>query len=119
MVIITSTTLGDLMNLTLNFSWEKAERIIDLAIDMLNLYGAELPNMSGVSGSKTVEVTSPQKAAIMLVARAIFYSFMGDPGAWSDSDQTISTSDLLVNTTVLSTVKEAAHILKEPEGRLG
>jgi len=52
----------------------KTEALIDQAIDLLNLYANQsISNMAGTAGSKTVTLTSRQRAAVFEVAKAVYY----------------------------------------------
>ena len=51
------------------------ENLLDRAIDYLNLAGKgrlSVSNMAGVAGSKTVTLTSPQRAAVLLIAGELY-----------------------------------------------
>jgi hypothetical protein len=116
MVSITADTFIDLMHLA-DLADETAEQIIDTSVDLLNLYGQlDMSNMSGTAGAKTLNVMSQQKAAIMLVARAIYYSFYKGLSSASISGISLaSTPDLLGNQVILDSVREAARLLREPD----
>jgi len=90
-----------------------AEYILDLAIDTLNLFGAELSNLGGTAGSKTVSVESREKGAIYFVARAVYYGFYKGLESVAPGGVAITSSDLMSNPAVLETVKEAARQLTE------
>jgi hypothetical protein len=116
MVSVTAHTFIDLMDLT-SFDHESAEKILDMAVDCLNLYGQlDMSNMAGTAGSKTLNVTSQQKAAVMLVARAIYYGFYADLTPASISSLgTTAAPDLLSNANVQESVREAARLLQESD----
>lgn len=90
-----------------------AEIIIDQAIDFLNLYGAELSNLGGTAGTKTVSVESKEKGAIYFVARAVYDSFYKGTEGVGVGALALTTADLMSNSAVLQTVKEAARHLTE------
>jgi hypothetical protein len=105
------------------------ETFIDDAIDQLNLYNPDLalPNMTGVAGTKTVDLTSRQRGAIKLVATEIYRSVpkgtsgSGSSGSsssagvgpisWSESNSSSNSSSVMTNPSVLNAVKEAASLL--------
>jgi hypothetical protein len=92
-----------------------AEYILDLAIDLLNLQGADLPNMGGSAGSKSVSLESSQKAAVFIAARAIYYGFYKGITNVAASPFNVTTNDLMSNPQVLDSIKTAARQLSEPE----
>ncbi len=115
MVGVSASDLDAIMNLGGAISDTNLEQIIDLAIDTLNLFGAELPNMSGEAGSKIVTLTSKEKAAVFIAARAIKYGFYYSIGNVVVEGLSVSVSDLASNPVVMNTIKEAAQKLKEVE----
>lgn len=97
-----------------------AEYIIDVAVDVLNLFGdAEIANMSGTAGSKTWGGDSRQKGAIFLVARTIYNDFYIGVDAENVDVTTLSATNLLGNPTILKTIMEAARRLSEMEVDVG
>ncbi len=120
MTSYTYTMMTDVMNLTVGASDDitavNAEKLIDLAINCLNLFGAELDNMAGTAGSKTVSLESKEHAAVLLVARAIYYSFYKDLDSASLGGLTVSTNDLLKDPATLQLIKDAAAQLKASDG---
>ena len=116
MVSVTADTFKDLMNLpTLDDA--DVEQILDMAVDCLNLYGQlDMSNMAGTAGSKTLNLTSQQKAAVFIVARAIYYGFYLHLSSSSVAGLTVTTpSDLMANIVVSESLHEAARLLMEPE----
>ena len=49
-----------------------AEIIIDQSINLLNVYGAEIDNLTGTAGTKTGDYTSAQAGAIMTIAQKVY-----------------------------------------------
>jgi hypothetical protein len=115
MAVIVAATLQTLLN-ALQVSATNMENLIDLAVDLLNLEGADLPNMSGTAGSKTLSVESTEKAAIFLAARAIYHS---DPTQFSLAEMNINSGDLLSNPEVMRAIKAAACSIRGPQARVG
>jgi hypothetical protein len=116
MATITYSTLTDLLDLSVptDITAANAEKIIDQAIDLLNLYGnLDLPNMSGTAGAKSVSVESRQRGAILSVARAVYYGFYKGLETASAGPVNVSSPDLMSNQSVLASVKEEAELLKD------
>ena len=111
---MTAADLDAILNLAGQVSDTNLEKIIDLAVDCLNLYGnIDLSNMSGTAGAKTVSLESREKGAVFIVARAIYYSFYKGVESSTVGGLAVSTPDLMSNQTVLAAVKEAARLLSE------
>lgn len=104
------------MNLTVgtgdDITETQLEQIIDLAIDSLNLYNANLPNMTGSAGTKQVSLGSKQKGAVFLVARIIYYGFFKDLDKAVLGGASIESIDLLSNPENRAQIKEAAEQLR-------
>lgn len=90
----------------------QAEAILDNAIDLLILYGDDLfiNHLTGTAGTKTLSCTDKTRAAIYLVARAIYQSNQREIAG---EEAAAITINMLSNTTVLQAVKDAAARLKE------
>ena len=110
---MSSVSASDFKNVTnLNYPNEDIEYILDLAIDTLNIYGnLSLDNMSGSAGSKTVDLTGRERAAVFHTARAIYQSFFKEPATVSLAGLTVSISDLMSNPTVEASVRLMAKKL--------
>lgn len=120
MATITYVDLHDLLNITVgDISAINAEKVIDLAVDCLNLYGADLPNMSGTAGAKSLSLESREKGAVFMVARAIYYGFYKGLDAVGISSLSTSAPDLMSNSTITAVIKEAGHLLSEVEVDVG
>jgi hypothetical protein len=95
---------------------ENAEKILDLAIDALNLFGnLEMSNMAGTAGSKTVNLNSGQKAAVFIVARAIFYGFYKELDTSNVGGVNMTTSDLMKDPETIKLIKDCAEKLNAAE----
>lgn len=116
MTTITASDLDSLLNLDGEVDDDILEAMIDAAIDRLNLYGTDLPNLTGTAGSKTVSVTSAERGAILQVASAV-YSVSKSTGSTSTSrgigGLNISESSSQGNRMLEDMVKDAAARLKE------
>jgi len=119
MVNVTASDLDALLNLASAVSDTNLEIIIDQAIDLLNLYGADLANMTGTAGSKSVGLESKERGAVFHVARAVYYSFYKGVDSATVAALAVSSPDLMSNPNVLRTVREAAHHLTELEVSVG
>lgn len=94
------------------------EYVIDSAINAINSRAnANLPNMSGTAGSKSLSVTSKQAGSIEFVVRVVYATYLknadakgGNVGALS-----VQVSDLMSNPAVLQAIDEAAGRLDEKE----
>lgn len=113
MVNVQASDLDTLLHLTHDVPDATLEVILDQAIDLLNLYGADLANMTGTAGSKTVGLESKERGAVFHVARAVYYSFYKGVDSTSVGGMVVSTPDLMSNPNVLRTVREAANKLNE------
>lgn len=118
MVSVTGTIFKSVINDSV-ISDTNAEYMLDLAIDVLNLYGADLSNMTGAAGSKTVNLESKEKGAVFLVARAIYYGFYKGIEPGIVDTVTVGATDVLGNPTILASIKEAARQLTEIEVDVG
>ncbi len=118
MATITATEFKAIIN-DAAISATNAEYILNLAIDTLNLYGADLSNMTGTAGSQTLSVESKEKGAILNVARAIYYSFYKGIDTAAIASLTASSPDVMANPTVMQMVKEAARELSELDVAVG
>ena len=94
-----------------------AELIIDHAINKLNLFGAELPNLGGAAGSKTRNYTSEQTGAIIDVAIVVYSTNYKTSGGSSSSISlgglSLSDSSSSNNQQINDAAKEAARMLME------
>jgi hypothetical protein len=118
MVTITHDSLTSILDDT-TIAAATTEEIIDLAIDTLNLFGADLPNMSGVAGTKTLGLESKEKGAVLLVARKIYYGFYKGAVNVGIGGLSVTTPDVLGNASVLNFAKECAGQLLELDVTLG
>ena len=113
MVSLTATLFKAIINDAV-ITDANAEYIIDLAISEINLHSdAGLGLMTGTGGSKTVSLESKEYAAVMEVARAIYYGFYKKLETESVGGITISSPDLKSNPSVQHAIKEAARQLAE------
>jgi len=113
MVTVNADTFIKIFNVA-DFDDEHAEAILDLAIDLINLYSdVDLSNMSGTAGNKTVNLESKEKGAVFLVARAIYFGCYKKPESTAIQGQSLSIADVMGNAAVLASVKEAARQLAE------
>lgn len=120
MATVTYADLHALLNITASdISPVNAEKVIDLAIDCLNLYGADLPNMTGTAGAKSLSLESREKGAVFLTARAIYYGMFKGPTSVSISSISATSSDVLSNSAITRVIEKAAECLTEIEVDVG
>jgi len=116
---ITASTLQTLLNVN-TLAEATCEAIIDQAVDLINLHSrADLPNMTGTAGSKTLSVESRAKGAIMLVAAAVYSNLYVSSGSQSSTytlgNMSLSQSAASSTGAVDTAVDKAARLLAEPE----
>jgi len=114
MVSVSYTDIHNPMNLTTNdITAAETEALIDLAIDLLNLFSdAAMSNMSGVAGSKTVTLTAAQRGAVTLVTRDLYYSFFKDIETSTVGGVGVSPTDVLANPASVRLIRVAAKRLQ-------
>lgn len=115
MVSVTAADFHTLMHLTVSdISLIETEKILDAGIGGLNNYGKlEISNLHGTAGSKTLSVDSKTEYAIYLIAHAIYKSFYKGITSASVGGISVTTEDLMSNSAVLESLKEAAQNLRE------
>jgi hypothetical protein len=107
---VTATHFKNVMNV--DTSTTNLEYVLDLAIDSLNIFGAELSNMSGTAGSKTVTLTSKQRGGVFIIAREIYQKFYKDAGSHATiSGLSLSASDLLTDDAFYGLCEKIGHKL--------
>lgn len=114
MVSMSATDLTAVMNLSLaDISKADTEVILDVAIDTLNLVGnLTIDNMSGTTGSKTATVTQKERAAILAVARIIYYAWFHNINPQTAGDVAVSPSNLMESSEAMRTVRLYASMLQ-------
>ena len=90
------------------------ENLVDIAINMLNMLGAEtITNMAGGPGTKSVTLTSKQAGAVFIVVRQIYRGFWIGPKGSTTLGQSITEGDVLANPTIVATIEKVASRLSE------
>ena len=113
MVTVNADTFIKIFNVA-DFDDEHAEAIIDLAIHAVNnISKADLSNMSGTAGSKTVNLESEEVWAVMAAAYAIYNNFYKGRTTAVTQGQSISIGEVMGNPTVMDAVERAARQLAE------
>ena len=120
-VAITGDTILDLLKNPTGITTTHGEIVTDQAIDHLNIYlflngGDTLSNLDGVAGSKTLNVSSRERGAIMIVARIVYMSFLKQHGTTANMGSLgSSTTDLMADPTSVAVIKEVAESLVKGE----
>jgi len=118
-VAITGDTILDLLKNPTGITTTHGEIVTDQAIDHLNLYlddGDTISNLSGAAGSKTLNVSSRERGAIMIVARIVYMSFLKQHGTTANMGSLgSSTTDLMADPTSVAVIKEVAESLVKGE----
>ena len=96
---------------------ENTERVLEAAIGLLNLYGAELPQLSGTYGTKSIGVTQKQWSAVAVVARWFWVDFQED-GAGSFALQGLETKsrDYLADPDIIAQLIDLASRCQDEDG---
>lgn len=115
MVSITAATFSDLVDDD-DLAAADSEKIIDQAIDLLNLYGEtdeEIGNLSGTEGTKTATVQGYERGAILTVSRIIYLSFFKNKDGSSAAlgPASYSSSDIMANSAVMNMVQTQAQLI--------
>lgn len=120
MATLTADEMQIILNLSDNdISNTNMEYLIDLAINCLNNYGADLPNMNGTAGSKTWSGESKEKGAVQVATRAIHYGFYKGLQQVGFADVSLTMADVFTNATTIQTIKELAQNLVEMDVSVG
>lgn len=98
-----------------SISAENMENIVNVAINVLNMFGAAtITNMNGgAPGAKAVTLTSKQAGGVFLAVRQIYDGMWKPRGATSTRGDSISVVDVLANPTVVALLEKIAHRLSE------
>jgi len=93
---------------------DATEKFIDLAIGYLNIFGAGLEELSGTEGSKHINCTAPEWAAIAHVTRMVYVDFYEDAGGTMETqDLTTEARNFLSDPKVMEVIKTIAHELQK------
>jgi len=86
-----------------------AELLIDLAVDVLNLFGnVEISNMTGTAGTKTLTATSKECGAILLLARMFYYGFFKGSENVTVQGVSVAITDILANPQTVQAIQAIA-----------
>lgn len=85
------------------------ENLADATIDVLNALGADLPNMAGDSGAKTLNMTSAQRGKFWLGIRATYNSFK-DLTSKSVGDVSFQPADIMSDPNVMRQLEKVARL---------
>lgn len=93
---------------------DATEKIIDVAIGLLNLFGAGLSELTGAEGSKSINCTTEEWAAIVHVTRIAYVDFYEDAGGTiAVQNLSVEARNYLTDPKVLEIIKTIAHSLQE------
>ena len=114
MVSITADIAQAMLNLSdSDITNTNMEYLIDQAVNRLNTYGSELPNMTGSVGSKTLSVESREAGAIYEVARLIYYGYYKGQDSTAISSLSVTSPNMLSNPVVEGQIERLARQLSE------
>ena len=120
MVTITADETQALFNLSdSDISNTNMEYVIDQAVNRLNAYGTDLPNMTGTAASKTLSCESKEAGAIYEVARLIYYGYYKRQDTVAISSLSTIMPNMLNNPTVEATIEKLAKQLIDIEVDVG
>ena len=114
MAVYTAASFSDPLNDS-SISAENMENIVNVAINVLNMFGAAtITNMNGgAPGAKTVTLTSKQAGGVFLAVRQIYDGMWKPRGTTSTRGDSLSVADVLANPTVVGLLEKIAHRLSE------
>jgi len=113
MVSVSYSDFNDVMNLADSPSATVQEKLIDVAIDTVNLVGnLSISNMSGTAGSKTVTLTQKERAAVLGLTRYIYYGWYRNINPQSAGDVGVTPANLMENPEAMRTVRLYASMLQ-------
>lgn len=114
MVTITADLMQALLNVSdTDISNTNMEYVIDYAVNRLNAYGADLPNMTGTAASKTLSVESREAGQIQEATRLAYYSCYKGQESLAVGGIATSIPNMLTNPSVEAQFKEMARQLSE------
>lgn len=92
---------------------DATEKFIDLAIGYLNIFGAGLSELGGNEGSKSINCSTEEWAAIAHVTRMVYIDFYEDAGGDTEiQDLTTEARNYLTDPKVMEVIKNIAHELQ-------
>lgn len=114
---MTSYDAGDLRTLlgiaAADIELSIIERVMDVGIGLLNIFGAGLSELGGSAGSKTVSLEGPEWAAVSQISRMVYADNYEDSGGTIEiGDITVEARDYLSDPKFIGVVKEFAHELQ-------
>ncbi|MDD4979606.1 MAG: hypothetical protein PHI29_13350 [Gallionella sp.] len=117
-IIINAALIKSTLNIPTAVSAQTIENLADATVDILNSLGADLPNMSGSVGTKTLNIETRQRGKFWLGIRAT-YNSLKDLTAKSVGDISFTPADLLSNDQVMQQLKKVASMSTEVTSRRG
>ncbi len=117
-IVINAELIKSTLKIPTAVSNQSVEDLADATIDIMNSLGADIPNMSGSAGTKTLSVDSKQRGKFWLGIRAT-YNSLKDLTSKSVGDISFQPADLLSNDIVMQQLTKAANLAAEPTSRRG
>ncbi len=88
------------------------ERLLNVAIGLLNIFGADLSTFNGDSGSKTMSCENHEWAAIAHITKMVYADFYEDSGGDMEvSGITVEARNYLGDPKVMNMVRDIAQEL--------
>lgn len=93
---------------------DATEKIIEVAIGALNLFGAGLPELTGAEGTKSINCSTEEWSAIVQVTRMVYIDFYEDAGGdASIQDLEVKSRNYLTDPEVQGIVEKLAYALQQ------
>jgi hypothetical protein len=117
-ITINAELIKSTLKIPTAISNQSTEDMADATIDIMNSLGADLPNMSGDSGTKTLRLDSKNRGKFWLGIRAV-YNSMKDLTSKSVGDISFQPADLLSNDAVMEQLRKVAMLSVDVTARRG
>src|SRR5512139_1350362 len=117
-IIVNAELIKSTLNIPTAVSNQSMENLADATIDVLNSLGADLPNMSGNAGTKTLNLDSKNRGKFWLGIRAT-YNSLKDLTQKNVGDISFTPADLLSNDAVMQQMQKVAQLSTDVTARRG
>ena len=113
MTAYTYASFHGLMDITVDdLAGDKTENLIDVALGLLNLEGARLPEkMAGTAGSKTLTVPEQEWTVVYYVTRILYIDVKNKGQSIDTQGLSVTTRDFSTNPQILQEVRYYARKL--------